>query len=158
MDSEYRTTIQRFTGKDDAGKRVTVEVPYTSDPVPIDLAMDMALEMMEIASPIAGLADQAMASSAFGDTARTAIRKGGHKYALKLLTVCTVRRNKILINDMGAFNLAYDGKGGLLEATQVLMWIVEENWGDFFNELLGSLGLNSQEEEKKEKTTEEATS
>jgi len=156
MDSEFNTTIERYQGKNEAGDRVTIEVPYTCDPICIDVSMDMSLEMVEMASPLAAMSqDRSLAGVAFADVARSIMRKGGFKYALKLFTAGKLRRGGTRIKDKASLKLAYDGVGGLLECTLALQWVVEENFGDFFTELLGSFGLTSQEEEEKVKTEEE---
>lgn len=147
-DSEYTTIIERRTRED--GEIVVLEIEYSSDPVPIDKSIDLSLELAEIASPIASLSDTSMAANAFGDVARMVLAKGGHKYVIKLFKICKVRRVTMLIDELGAFSMAYDGIGGLLECTLALQWILEENFGDFFMELLGSIGQNSQVEQEEE--------
>lgn len=154
MDSEYRKTITRNTGKDEAGNSTSEKIQYVSDPLPIDISVDMSLELMELASPVAGLAgDHDRAGQAFADTARAVLVKGGFKFGLKIFTLTKTRRNGRLLKDQSELSIAYDGKGGLQEFSNALVWVLKENFEDFFLDLLESFGQNSQETDNQSEAT-----
>lgn len=136
--TDFETTIERDVEGD------TIHVHYSMIPIPIDISFDMATELGEMASPLANLNNSDDIGSAFGEMARTLKKKGGFKYGMKVFRVAKLRRNSEPLTDLGIFKLSYDGKGGLVEFTKALEWVLAEQFADFFSELLGSIGQLSQ--------------
>ena len=129
---------------------------YMSFPLPCGKQIDRGLEIVEMISPILGMmampesTEQAQAAlvgalvqdggTNFGKCARAILSAGGHLYIRKLFIECKLSKNGVLITDQGSFDACFAGKGSGAEVIKVLIWLIKENFADFFTVALASPG------------------